>query len=90
MAVSRVRAPLTQAPEELTPAQQQRIKTWALEQWPGNPGVLRRRLRGLWEECRDWHLSRGVLRADWEATMRNWVRKDAEFSRSDRRGRRFE
>ena len=67
---------LVHAPWELVPEQRDRIRVWAVHRWP----ALAPRLGGLWAACRDWHLANGVLRADWEATFRNWLRKEAEFS----------
>jgi hypothetical protein len=40
---------------------------------------LKKRIGRLWNECRDWHLSAGVMRADWEATFRRWLRKQDEI-----------
>lgn len=30
-----------------------------------------------WAQCRDWALGKGELKADWQATLRNWMRESA-------------
>lgn len=69
------RRPLTDAPERLEPAARERIRDWARSHLPWGDSRVGR----SWGECRDWHLSRGVLRADWEAAFRNWLRKELEI-----------
>ena len=69
------RRPLTDAPDRLEPDARARIRCWAEAQLPAVVDHLGRH----WAECRDWHLSHGVLRADWAAAFRNWLRKAVEF-----------
>lgn len=71
---------LTDAPDRLSPQERERIRAWALEHLPWGD----RNLGRLWGECRDYHLSHGVLRADWEATFRSWLRKEVEFQARER------
>ena len=71
--------PLTEAPEGLTAQQRESIRGWLERRLPHARYRDRKLLFRLWEECRDWHLKNGVLRASWEATFRSWLRKDWEF-----------
>lgn len=85
------RRPVTDAPERLSPDQRERVRQWARAHEPSVEPHLGRH----WAMCRDWHLSNGILRSDWEATMRSWLRKAVEFesARGDtaiRRGGRGE
>jgi hypothetical protein len=34
-----------------------------------------------WETCRDWHLAKGERKVDWQATLRNWMKKSVEFEK---------
>ena len=70
------RRPLTDAPERLNQDQRMRIRAWATQKWPKIEPHLGRH----WSECRDWHLANGVMRADFEAAFRNWLRKANEFA----------
>lgn len=70
----------TDAPWKLEPEQRDRIRAWVAQKWP----FLGPKLAGLWEECRDWHLSNGVLRRDWEAVFRNWVKVQAGIEKMGR------
>lgn len=38
-----------------------------------------------WAQCRDWALSKGIRRVDWQATLRKWMRSNAEQSRGSQR-----
>lgn len=69
------RRPLTDAPDRLDPHARERMRVWARSHLPWGD----RRLGRSWAECRDWHRAQGVLRADWEAAFRNWLRKEVEF-----------
>lgn len=40
-----------------------------------------------WRECRDWAWSKNVLRADWQATLRNWM-TPKDFQRTSNGTRR--
>jgi hypothetical protein len=76
----KTRQPLTPAPESLEEPQRAQIRAWAARKYP----YLRQKaLRDEWEKCRDWHLSRGILRASWPATFRNWLRTAERLSRRD-------
>jgi hypothetical protein len=35
-----------------------------------------------WESCRDWAWSKGETRADWQATLRTWMKKASEYKQS--------
>ena len=70
-----VRRPLTDAPDRLEADARERIRAWAAAHVPSVALHLGRH----WAECRDYHLSRGILRADWAAAFRNWLRKAVEF-----------
>ncbi len=69
------RKPLTDPPDKLTLDERKRLLEWATSHWPRIGPHLGRH----WVECRDWHLSRGVMRANWEATFRNWLRQASKF-----------
>lgn len=69
------RRPLTDAPELLEPDARDRIRVWARAHLPWGD----RKLGTRWAECRDWHRAQGVLRADWEAAFRNWLRMEVRF-----------
>lgn len=69
------RRPATDAPERLTPEQRDRVRIWAASHAP----TLELHLGRHWAQCRDWHLANGVLRCDWEAAFRNWLRKSLEI-----------
>ena len=75
------RKPTTDPPWELSELEKKRIAKFIVEKYPqfsrNKKGAL------MWEQCRDWHLSNGVQRANWEATFRNWVRKQAEFKQAE-------
>jgi hypothetical protein len=66
----------TGPPETLTAEQRERVKLWCSKKYPR----LFPQLRDQWGRCRDWHLANGVLRCDWEAAFRNWLRKAHEIS----------
>lgn len=79
------RRPLTDAPDQLTPEAKERVRVWARAHLPWGD----RRLGPSWAEHRDYYLSRGILRADWEASFRAWLRKEREFElRDGSQGRR--
>ena len=69
------RRPLTDAPEALEPEQRERIRKWAKTKYPFLHSFLGRH----WAECRDWHRANGVLRYDWEAAFRSWIRLVPKF-----------
>jgi hypothetical protein len=63
------------APDMLTAEERERVKAWCKARFPRKL----KDLGDLWEECRDWHLSNGKKRNNWEATFRNWVRNAVRF-----------
>ena len=69
------RRPLSDAPDRLPAESRERLRGWARSHLPWGE----KRLGRSWAECRDWHRAQGVLRADWEAAFRNWLRKEVEF-----------
>lgn len=69
------RRPLTDCPERLEPLARERIRRWAVQHLPWGD----RRLGPSWGEHRDYYRARGILRADWEASFRAWLRKEVEF-----------
>jgi len=76
------RKPMSDPPDELTEEEKTRIKTWVLATWESTGDRLIPKLGRMWEACRDWHLSNGVQRANWEATFRRWIRKEEEFAQT--------
>lgn len=73
------RRPLTDCPERLEPLARERIRRWAVQHLPWGD----RRLGPSWGEHRDYYRARGILRADWEASFRAWLRKEREFEARD-------
>lgn len=65
------------APHALEPDQRARIKEWVQDYKPLRPYA--KHLKNYWAECRDWHLARGIYRADWEAQFRIWMRNQLEI-----------
>lgn len=60
----------TRCPESLQPNEKRRIIRWLKQEHPELlPGVARR-----WDDCRDFHLERGTLSFNWEATFKRWLR----------------
>jgi hypothetical protein len=70
------RRPLTDAPERLTQEQRERVMIWCSKRYP----MLYPQLKEQWNRFVDWHLANGVLRCDWSAAFRNWLRKAHEIS----------
>jgi len=77
----------TDPPDALPAAELSAIRAWCDEQvaagalggWAADPAIL----TAEWGRCRDWHLAKGVRRASWPATYRNWLRKRQEFIERD-------
>ena len=67
----------TDAPNTLEPEQKERIRVWCAANYP----PFLRSLGHIWVKCRDHHLANGIQRVDWEATFRNWLRKEHEITR---------
>jgi hypothetical protein len=74
--------PLTDAPERLSDEERARLRKWLQAKYPR----LYPQGGYLWEQCRDWHLSRGQQRSSWEATYRMWVRQHIKFEQRRERG----
>jgi hypothetical protein len=82
--MTRRRLPVSPAPEDMSDEDKLRLWTWHVKTWPSayrlpngklDTNGLRRFLRDEIDDCLDWHRSSGVLRADWLATVRRWIRK---------------
>lgn len=67
----------TPAPHALSDEQRKQIKEWVSEDKGLRPYA--KKLKSYWAECRDWHLSRGIYRADWAAQFRIWMRRQVEI-----------
>ena len=72
----------TNAPWDLSEIEKRRIVSFVKSSYPtlAKPKLVRE----LWEQCRDWHLSNGKQRVNWEATFRNWIRGHDKFQRERR------
>ena len=82
--MTRRRLPVSPAPEDMSDEQKLTLWVWHVEGWPGryrlpngthDPKARRAFLRREIDDCLDWHRANGVLRADWLATVRRWIRK---------------
>lgn len=62
------------APDGLAPAPLEAVRIWCQERFP----ALAARVPELVAACLDWHRSKGNLHADWSATARTWIRREAE------------
>jgi hypothetical protein len=52
-------------------------------------GMDRRTLEAEVDKCLDWHRARGKKRVDWQATLRNWLKKTVEFQGERKNGKTF-
>lgn len=62
----------TKPPENFSPSD--KLITWSEQNW-----YWKQNLNTLSESCLDHFRSKGEKRVDWEATIRNWCKKDKEF-----------
>lgn len=52
----------------------------SLKEWCIENNLSSAKLKEFSESCFDYFRSKGVKRIDWEATLRNWIRKDKQFN----------
>lgn len=71
------RRPTTEAPERLDDDQLAKLRAWARTKHPDLAGEVDR----LAEVCLDHWRAKGERRADWPATVRTWIGKEAGFRR---------
>lgn len=64
----------TDPPLDLEPGEKKALEGWCREKHPD----LASRLGALTTSCLDFHRSKGNRHADWTATVRTWVRNEAE------------
>lgn len=69
----RKQQPQTTCPDALNADQWASIYKWRNDH---HPRFSDAELRAQWLKCRDWHTSKGNLRADWPATLRTWMTSD--------------
>ena len=88
----RRRLPVTSAPDDLDAATRSALGRWLESEVRAGrlprEFLHRGRAKTLLGQCIDWHKANGVQRADWAATFRNWVRKQAEIDRDKVASRR--
>lgn len=53
--------------------------TESLRAWALSHGFDEVDLTAEFEKCVDWHRANGKPRSDWDATMRNWLKKGKQF-----------
>lgn len=63
---------MVETPEKFIPSQ-------TLIDWSTKESYWKNNLLSLAESCLDHFRSKGEKRADWEATIRNWCKKDKEY-----------
>ncbi len=85
----RARRPQTPPPDtfdDLEIDDRRKLKLWCRDKYPQ---FAHRKPGGFYDQaefCLDWHRSEDRWRRDWPSTIRNWIRRSAEFA--DERGKR--
>ena len=68
---------LTEAPEDFTAAEKEKLRSWLLER--PDRAALEKDMDDLLEEMLDYWRARDGRFKDWSAAARNWLRKSVSF-----------